>query len=99
MSETTVTCKECGERVPNELFCGECEAPLKIRECEAPLKIWTASQCTTRQKDELVRSPLQATVSGRRVLNSGTAGSSGKLNVDEGGAAVNATESKVNKKV
>ena len=37
---------------------------------------------------------VQATVSGRRILNSGTAGSLGKLNVDEGGAAVNATESK-----
>ena len=91
MSETTVTCKECGERVLKRLsFCGECGAPLKTR---------IASQSMTRQKDELVRSPAQVTVSGRRVSNSGIAGSSGKLNVDEGGIAANATESKVNKKV
>ena len=90
MSETTVICKDCGERVPKKLFCGECGASLKIR---------IASQSTAREKDKLVKSPVQVTVSGRRLLNSGTAGSSGKLNVDEGGTAANATESKVNKKV
>ena len=30
MSETTITCKGCGERVPKKRFCGECGASLAI---------------------------------------------------------------------
>ena len=30
MSETTVTCSKCGERVPKKRFCGECAAPLAV---------------------------------------------------------------------
>ena len=90
MSETTVTCNECGERVRKMKYCAECGAALKIR---------IASQSTARQGDELVRSPVQVTVSEKKVINTGTASSPGMPNVDDGGTATNATGSKANKKV
>ena len=30
MSETTITCNKCGERVPRKRFCCECSAPLGV---------------------------------------------------------------------
>ena len=91
MSETTITCNYCGECVPKKRFCLECGAVLTIR---------SASQSATRQGDGLFGSPVQVTVSERRVLDSGTAGSPGMPNVDDGGtSAKNVTDSKANKKV